>query len=182
MADAAAFFAKKKGKAKKKKFKSFNANKVEVSEVTKVTHVDDQGGQGGDAAAEAALAAMVEEGGWEENTLSEPIAKVVLATNAVELKDIKPAANNTAKQEGDNEQDSVAEQIRVEEIRNQLQEVRVKAREAATGDGKEKKEEEKKPVVAVPQEGEEGKKWISPRLRQAQAMGGAGGASSGGSG
>ncbi|GMI09683.1 hypothetical protein TrRE_jg332, partial [Triparma retinervis] len=104
----------------------------------------------------------------------------------MQLKDIE---QETATGKEGGEKGEVAEQVRVEEIRAQLQEVRVKAKEAAKGGDTKDKEEEKKKVVtpaetggAAGAQGGEGKKWISPRLRQAQATGGAGSGGGGGGG
>ncbi|GMI46547.1 hypothetical protein TrCOL_g13394 [Triparma columacea] len=174
MSDAAAFFAskKKKGDKKKKKFKSFNANKVEIDEVITTRHVDDQKNDNTDTTVDN-LNLQDNQEGWKDPTAA---TNKVVVVSSMQLKDIEPGAVQGG--EG-GEKEEVAEQVRVEEIRAQLQEVRVKAREAAVGDGKDKEEDKKADQQQpAPEQGQaqggEQKKWISPRLRQAQATGTAG--------
>ena len=163
MSDTASFFAKKKSKSKKKKL-GVNANKVDVTSVVTVTHVDDVASNVG--ASEGGGGKVGEEDSdWKDK--EEVRVKVVVA-GSVQLADLTAETN---KGSGDTEADTVAEQVRVEEIKNQLKEVRIKAKQAASGE--DVKEEEKKPAVSVPTTDASGqpKKWISPRLRQAQSSG-----------
>lgn len=115
MADTAAFFAKKK---KKKAFK-FNANKVDPSQVTSTVHVDAP-------AVSSELESMTisnqsntkdTNSDWADNTQEIKIQRVVVAASnggPSELLDM------TALDKKRNEEDDIAERLRVEETKAQL--------------------------------------------------------------
>jgi len=118
MSDAAAFFAKKKKKKGKKAF-SFNANKVDVSAVTSNMHVDAPA-----VSSEAEVPSSLNQmsisknndnaGDWDE---SAQVAKATTAATGAgpsELMDMKALELKR------NEQDDIAERLRVEETKAQL--------------------------------------------------------------
>lgn len=118
MSDAAAFFAKKKKKKGKKAF-SFNANKVDVSAVTSNIHVDAPA-----VSSEAEVPSSLNQmsiaknndntGDWDE---SAQVAKATTAATGAgpsELMDMKALELKR------NEQDDIAERLRVEETKAQL--------------------------------------------------------------
>mmetsp|Transcript_24868 Transcript_24868/g.71917 ORF Transcript_24868/g.71917 Transcript_24868/m.71917 type:complete len:354 (+) Transcript_24868:60-1121(+) len=124
MADTAAFFAKKKKKGKKK---AFNANLVDIAAVTSNTHVDapdvterlaatslDDGGANisGPASPSKAGGDAGEE--WDDAKITKGGAIAVGAGATTELLDMK------ALQKKRNEEDDIAERMRVEETRAQL--------------------------------------------------------------
>lgn len=163
MSDTAAFFAKKKGKGKKKNFKAFNANKIDVSAVSSSTHVDaptvsdvtELGAtlEGVSVSADPAAqeGAPAQGGGgapgagenWDDEKLAANIARPAMTATAAggggatELLDMK------ALEAKRRQQDDVAERMRVEETRAQL----AKAKEGMEAEAKrleeEKKEKEK---------------------------------------
>ncbi|KAL7531148.1 hypothetical protein ACHAXR_003871, partial [Thalassiosira sp. AJA248-18] len=137
MSDTAAFFAKKK--TKKKKFKSFNANKIDASAVTTSTHVDAPdisaenvttslgglsglGGAGsGGGGAEGLMGngddqwADTQGGGWgSNNNKATTTATSAGDSKVAELLDMRAL---TAKR---NEQDDVAERLRIEDTKAKL--------------------------------------------------------------
>lgn len=128
--DTAAFFAKKK--TKKKKFKSFNANKIDASAITTSAHVDAPdilnkdastalGGLslGGATTGADGLSsgddqwADTQGGGWGSNNISKP-ATSSGDSKVAELLDMRAL---TAKR---NEQDDVAERLRIEDTKAKL--------------------------------------------------------------
>lgn len=181
MADAAAFFAKKK-KGKKKPFK-FNANTIDASTVTQTVHVDapalstnhdtgmaglsissptnqadPQGGENDKGSGEQ----------WDDEALAATLTRKTATTGGgttSELMDMKALDPKR------NEQDNIAEKLRVEEN---------KAKLAAAKEGMEreaarlKEEQEKKKEAAAsaaPRFGAAaagmggGSKWVPPHMR-----------------
>jgi len=115
MADTAAFFAKKK---KKKAFK-FNANKVDPSQVTSTVHVDAPAVTSEIESMAISKQSMVKDANsdWADNTQETKIQRVVMtASNGgpSELLDM------TALDKKHNEEDDIAERLRVEETKAQL--------------------------------------------------------------
>lgn len=117
MSDAAAFFAKKKGK-KKKAFKGFNANKIDISKVTPPVQLE--------VSSDAQIPSMnslsisnnntnEQSGDWDEaaNGNANVVANAS-GPEAAELMDM-----NALKMKR-NEQDDIAERLRVEETRAKL--------------------------------------------------------------
>lgn len=130
MSDTAAFFAKKK--TKKKKFKAFNANKIDASSVTTETHVDapevsaehvatSLGGLSGLGSATAGAEDAVNgndqwadsQGGWGSKS------NVTAPTTAGDSK-VAELLDMQALNAKRNEQDDVAERLRIEETKEQL--------------------------------------------------------------
>jgi len=124
-ADTAAFFAKKK--TKKKKFKSFNANKIDASAVTASTHVDapeisaenvttslgDLRGLGGTSAGAEDDQWADNGGGWGNKTN----ATTVTSAGDSKVTELLDMGALKAKR---NEQDNVAERLRIEETKAKL--------------------------------------------------------------
>lgn len=120
MSDAAAFFAKKKKKKGKKAF-SFNANKVDVSAVTSNIHVDAPAVSSEEVVPSSLNQMSISKGNdnagdWDE---SAEVAKATTSTAATgagpsELMDMKALELKR------NEQDDIAERLRVEETKAQL--------------------------------------------------------------
>jgi len=130
MSDTAAFFAKKK--TKKKKFKSFNANKIDASAVTTSTHVDapeisaenvttSLGGLGGLGGASAGAENGSGDdqwadsaGGWGSNNKATATNTSSGDSKVAELLDMQALKVKR------NEQDDVAERLRIEETKAKL--------------------------------------------------------------
>ena len=129
MSDTAAFFAKKK--TKKKKFKAFNANKIDASAVTTSTHVDAPEisaetvttSLGGLSGLNVGAGSGAEVGGGDDQWAdsgggwgSSNKAPAVTAgdSKVAELLDMQALS---AKR---NEQDDVAERLRIEETKAKL--------------------------------------------------------------
>jgi hypothetical protein len=116
MADAAAFFAKKK---KGKKFKSFNANKIDVASVTQTVHVDDVAAADEVAATGKAMGEIkVENDQWADTTT----AWGGSSNNATSGGDSKVAElmDMNALNQLRSTEDDVAERLRIEETKAQL--------------------------------------------------------------
>lgn len=180
MSDTAAFFAKKK---KKKAFK-FNANKVDPSQLTSAVHVDAP-------AVSSELESMTisnqsnaneANGDWAENTQETKIQRVVVAASnggPSELLDM------TALDKKRNEEDDIAERLRVEETKAQLAAAR-EGMEKKENDAKEAKLEANEKSSSVPAggsrfgaaaaniadgDGAAGGKWIPRHMRNAPTSG-----------
>ncbi|KAL9184457.1 hypothetical protein ACHAXT_002543 [Thalassiosira profunda] len=140
MSDAAAFFAKKK--TKKKKFKAFNANTIDASAVASAQHVDAPEISAEEVASTLAGTAIADAGvsagddGW-----ADPAAAWGAHTNTpaasggdgkvAELLDMR------ALEAQRNEEDDIAEKLRIEETKAQL----AKAKEGMAREAERLKEE-----------------------------------------
>ncbi|VEU41023.1 unnamed protein product [Pseudo-nitzschia multistriata] len=177
MADAAAFFAKKK---KKKKTFKFNANTIDASQVTNTVHVD--------APALSNTADLVPTTGalplekdakvanddnWDDealaaNTMRKGAAVVVPA--GVTTKDlvVETKALSLKTNTGGNEQDDIAEKLRVEETKAKLAAAREgMEREAQRIKEEKEKKEEKAASSRFGAAAASGGKWVPSRARAA---------------
>mmetsp|Transcript_62887 Transcript_62887/g.153116 ORF Transcript_62887/g.153116 Transcript_62887/m.153116 type:complete len:359 (+) Transcript_62887:151-1227(+) len=200
MADAAAFFANKK--KKKKGFKGFNANKIDAATVTSTVHVDaplmstdadvQEGGElmngAAGTAAEATKDAQADQ--WDDEALA---AQTVKRTVVVPVT-VKPAAGSAAggttqQKTRDlldmksldlkgNEEEQIAEKLRIEENKNKLAAAREGMEREAQRikEEKEKKEQEAADkasnrfgAAAASVGGPGGSKWVPSRLRDGGA-------------
>jgi len=190
MADAAAFFAKKK---KKKAFK-FNANKIDASQVISTVHVDAPAVSSAVDNSVSTLSSTTikndkvqrddkatEGGDWDDVALAAKFQKSVSTVTttssggAAELLDMK------ALEKKRNEQDDIAERLRVEDTKAAL----AAAREGMEKEGQRLKEEKEAKLQTRPDgtasrfgaasanilgssAGGSGGKWVPPHLRGVQ--------------
>jgi len=176
MADAAAFFAKKK---KKKKTFKFNANTIDASQVTNTIHVD--------APALSNTADVVPTTGalplqsdpanddakWDDEALAANTRKgAVVVTSGVTTKDlvVETKALSLKTHTGGNEQEDIAEKLRVEETKKKL----AAAREGMEREAQRIKEEKEKKETAASSSrfgaaaaASSGGKWVPSRMRSA---------------
>lgn len=196
MSDAAAFFAKKKKGGKKKPFK-FNANTIDASTVTQTVHVDAPALSNEQDAGMAGLSISSPSkkvdplGGendkgsgeqWDDEALAATLTRKTAATSGgttAELMDMKALDPKR------NEQDNIAEKLRVEENKAKL----AAAREGMEREAqrlKEEQEKKKEAAAAVAPRfaaaAATGGKWVPPHMRAGGAgtlpkirMGAAGG-------
>lgn len=175
MADAAAFFASKK---KKKKAFKFNANKIDASTVTQTVHVDapalstvnDSSVSGTSSlpnvSDSATSAANQSDEKWDDEALAAANARkaTVATTSSAELLDMKALDLKS------NQQDDIAEKLRIEETRAKL----AAAKEGMEREAQRIKEENEKKDTASskPRFGAAaaglaatGGKWVPPHMR-----------------
>eukprot|EP00539_Tryblionella_compressa_P007376 CAMPEP_0178762116 /NCGR_PEP_ID=MMETSP0744-20121128/16367_1 /TAXON_ID=913974 /ORGANISM="Nitzschia punctata, Strain CCMP561" /LENGTH=346 /DNA_ID=CAMNT_0020416765 /DNA_START=214 /DNA_END=1254 /DNA_ORIENTATION=+ len=190
MADAAAFFANKK--KKKKAFKGFNANKIDAATVTNTVHVDAPALSTDTDTGSAAVAnslpvsssadpsgADAADAQWDDEALAAATVRkgtAVAAPAGVTSKDWAEMKALDFKTTG-NEQDDIAEKLRVEETRAQLAAAREGMEREAQRikEEKEKKEQEAKEKTASrfgaaaaglsSSAAGTGGKWVPSRLR-----------------
>lgn len=179
MADAAAFFAKKK-KGKKKPFK-FNANTIDAATVTQTVHVDAPALSTNQDTGMAGLSISSpsnpdpqsgetdKESGeqWDDDALAATLTRKVATTGAgttSELMDMKALDPKR------NEQDNIQEKLRLEENKAKL----AAAREGMEREAQRLKDEQEKKkeaaAAAVPRFGAAaaavgGGKWVPPHMR-----------------
>lgn len=175
MADAAAFFAKKK---KKKKTFKFNANTIDASQVTNTIHVDapalsnnadvvpttgalplqPDSANDADKWDDAALAAKTRKGAAVVVPAGATTKDLVVETKALSLKT----------RTGGNEQEDIAEKLRVEETKKKLAAAR-KGMELEAQRIKEEKEKKEELVTSsrfgAAAAASGGGKWVPSRMR-----------------
>jgi len=177
MADAAAFFAKKK---KKKKTFKFNANTIDVSQVTSTVHVDAPALSNTTDLVPTTGALPLEpdpandDAQWDDAALAAKTRKgTVVVTSGVTTKDlvVETKALSLKTHTAGNEQDDIAEKLRVEETKAKLAAAREGMEREAQRikEEKEKKEEQQKQAAtsrfgAAAAAGSGGK-WVPSRVR-----------------
>ncbi len=119
MADTAAFFASKKKKGSKKKFKAFNANKIDASSVLTSTHVDAPEMSEGVSGLSLGGAKAGDNDDWDESQAA-AWGSNAAATNSGADSKVSELLDMQALQVKRNEEDDVAERLRVEETKAQL--------------------------------------------------------------
>jgi len=119
MADTAAFFASKKKKGSKKKFKAFNANKIDASSVLTSTHVDAPEMSEGVSGLSLGGAKAGDNDDWDESQAA-AWGSNTAATNSGADSKVSELLDMQALQVKRNEEDDVAERLRVEETKAQL--------------------------------------------------------------
>ncbi|KAL3943910.1 MAG: hypothetical protein SGBAC_002027 [Bacillariaceae sp.] len=180
MADAAAFFAKKK---KKKKAFKFNANNIDATTVTQTVHVDAPALSTDNdlvattdlpSAAETVVAETADSNDqWDEKKLAAKAARKTAVANAsaAELLDMK------ALDLKGNEQDGIAEKLRIEETKAQL----AAAKEGMVREAQKLKEERGKKDSEAPANkprfgaaaaglAANGGKWVPRHMREGGPM------------
>lgn len=168
MSDAAAFFAKKKGKKGKKKAFKFNANNVNASEVTSTIHVDAPAVSSVTevpALSSDSISKTNDVGGggdWgEAKVITKPTVTAATAGSVPsELMDMKALELKRS------EQDDIAERIRVEET---------KAKLAAAREGMEKEAQRLKQAKEAKKESESSNRFGAASSSMATGLGGGGG-------
>lgn len=210
MSDAAAFFAKKK---KKKKAFKFNANKVDVTSVTSTVHVDapalstdqDAADKSGLSGAGAAMSLSAESSNltgidsnksgeqWDDEAYSRTnktavtpsTATVGTTTELLDMKALDPKRND---------QNNIAQKLRVEETKAQLAAAREGMEREAERIKKEREEQKQKETSVAPRftaaaanvggtaSSSSSGKWVPPHLRGGGAGLGSGGSGMGGAG
>lgn len=172
MADAAAFFAKKK---KKKKTFKFNANTIDASQVTNTVHVDAPALSTGDVVPTTG-ALPLEKGpeianddAWDDealaaNTLRKGAAVVVPAGATTKDLIVEAKALSLKTNTSGNEQQHIAEKLRVEETKAKLAAAR-KGMELEAQRIKDEKEKKEEKVTSNRFAAASGGKWVSSRSR-----------------
>lgn len=173
MSNACAEFFAKKNK-KKRSFKPFNANLIDHSEVTSSVHVDAPAvsNESEVPVASAIATSNNDTGDWDENALASRVAKAAVAstvgTGAAEIMEMKGMKRN--------EQEDIAEKLRVEETKKQLEAARIgmekeaqrlKEEQAAAEAKKKEREANRFGVAAANVGGGIGgaSKWVPSRMR-----------------
>jgi hypothetical protein len=192
MSDTAAFFAKKK--TKKKKFKSFNANKIDASSVTTSTHVDapeisaDKNVTASGAGAEAGLNSGDDQ--WADTQVTWGSNNATSSSSGADSK-VAELLDMQALSLKRNEQDDVAERLRIEETKAKLARAKEGMAKEAERLAAEKAEKEAKAAARAAGKtgmgggssalgggggGGPGGKWVPSHMRSAGGgVGGAGG-------
>jgi hypothetical protein len=119
MADTAAFFASKKKKGTKKKFKAFNANKIDANSVLSSKHVDAPEMSEGVSGLSLGGAREGNNDDWDESQ-GVVWGGNAAATNSGADSKVSELLDMQALQVQRNEEDDVAERMRVEETKAQL--------------------------------------------------------------
>jgi len=167
MADTAAFFASKKKKGTKKKFKSFNANKIDANSVLSSTHVDAP--EMSEGISGLSLGGTGNNDDWDEShgvVWGNNVAAISGADSKVsELLDMEALEFKR------NEEDDVAERLRVEETKAQLARAKEGMAKEAERLAAEKAEMEAKAAerAAGPATGG---RWVPSRMAAGATIGG----------
>jgi hypothetical protein len=188
MADAAAFFAKKK---KKKKTFKFNANTIDASQVTNTVHVDSPAlSNTADIVPTTGALPLqtdaADDSQWDDAALAAKTRKgaaVVVTAGTTKDLVVETKALSLKTHTGGNEQDNIAEKLRVQETKKKLAAARQGMEREAQRlkEAKEKKEEAAtgSRFGAAAAAGTGGK-WVSSRARSG-GMGSGWGSRMGGS-
>eukprot|EP00980_Cylindrotheca_fusiformis_P028187 scaffold22586_cov138-Cylindrotheca_fusiformis.AAC.7 len=179
MSDAAAFFANKK---KKKKAFKFNANKIDAATVTQTVHVDapalskdneESGGASSLPAADVTREVNDTSDQWDEEALAAASARKTAVATGSELLDMK------ALDLKGNEQDDIAEKLRIEETKAQLAAAKEGMEKEAQRikEQRENKQQDTATTSSKPRFGAAaaglaatGGKWVPPHMRSGQVM------------
>ena len=177
MADTAAFFASKKKKGTKKKFKAFNANKIDASSVLTSTHVDAPEMSEGVSGLSLGGPKAGDNDDWDESQAA-AWGSNAAATNSGADSKVSELLDMQALEVKRNEEDDVAERLRVEETKAQLARAKEGMAKEAERLAAEKAAKEAKAAERAAASPATGGRWVPSHLRNA----GAGGASIGGGG
>ena len=176
MADTAAFFASKKKKGTKKKFKAFNANKIDASSVLSSTHVDAP--EMSEAVSGLSLGGTKDGNNddWDDN---QGVAwGSNAATNSGAESKVSELLDMQALQVQRNEEDDVAERLRVEATKAQLARAKEGMAKEAERLAAEKAEKEAKAAERAAARPAAGGRWVPAHMRNAGAVSVGGGLSS----
>jgi len=165
MADTAAFFASKKKKGTKKKFKAFNANKIDANSVLSSTHVDAP--EMSEGVSGLSLGGAGNNDDWDESH------GVVWGNNAAANSGADSKVSELLDMEAlevkRNEEDDVAERLRVEETRAQLARAKEGMAKEAERLAAEKAEKEAKAAERAAGGPASGGRWVPAHMRSTGA-------------
>eukprot|EP00984_Skeletonema_dohrnii_P005161 scaffold1815_cov147-Skeletonema_dohrnii-CCMP3373.AAC.13 len=177
MADTAAFFASKKKKGTKKKFKAFNANKIDANSVLSSTHVDAPEMSEGVSGLSLGGAKAGDNDDWDE---SQAVAwgSNAAATNSGADSKVSELLDMQALEVKRNEEDDVAERLRVEETKAQLARAKEGMAKEAERLAAEKAQKEAKAAERAAGGPATGGRWVPAHMRSSGggvSVGGGGG-------
>ncbi len=177
MADTAAFFASKKKKGSKKKFKSFNANKIDASSVLTSTHVDAPEMSEGVSGLSLGGTKAGDNDDWDESQAAAWGSNAATNNSGSDSK-VSELLDMQALQVKRNEEDDVAERLRVEETKAQLARAKEGMAKEAERLAAEKAEKEAKAAQRKAAASEAtGGRWVPAHMRNsggAVSVGGGG--------
>lgn len=178
MADTAAFFAAKKKKGgTKKKFKAFNANKIDATSVLSSTHVDapEMSSDGVASTLVGLSLGGVNAGNNDDWDDSHGGGWGISATNSGANSKVSELLDMQALEVKRNEEDDVAERLRVEETKAQLARAKEGMAKEAERLAAEKAEKDAKAAERAATVPASGGSWVPSRLRSSTGATAAGG-------
>lgn len=176
MADTAAFFASKKKKGTKKKFKAFNANKIDANSVLSSTHVDAPEMSEGVSGLSLGGSKAVDHDDWDESQAAAWGSNAATTNSGADSK-VSELLDMQALEVKRNEEDDVAERLRVEETKAQLARAKEGMAKEAERLAAEKAAKEAKAAERAAASPATGGRWVPAHVRNS-----GGGATIGGGG
>lgn len=164
MADTAAFFASKKKKGTKKKFKAFNANKIDANSVLTSTHVDAPEMSEGVSGLSLGGGKEGNNDDWDDSQGVAWGSNATAANSGADSK-VSELLDMQALEVKRNEEDDVAERLRVEETKAQLARAKEGMAKEAERLAAEKAEKEAKAAERAAAPPAAGGRWVPSHMR-----------------